>query len=174
MNKTSYKYKFLGILVVLLVMLILSYQRGLKHTFSLYGQLQQLEGSVTELDGMDYNSAVVKSQLKKLNKFLLSESQRDELQYRILKEVNEAARKHKVTMVETARPHEIKKNGCSIITQKFKLTGGFHRLTKLIYTLETNQEEAKIASVNYFIKKDYQLDKNELFCEIYMQSIIGN
>ncbi len=117
------------------------------------------------------DAEVIESQ-KILSKFFTGE--RDTLERSAFESISRVASVLAIEIVDF-KTFELTDHG-NVTTHvaKVGLTGSFHNITKLLYHFDKNSQRARVVSVNFGMTSDKRARKQELYCEVYLRTILVN
>lgn len=174
-NQISNKISF--ILIFVLVLFFGNYI--FKNTFGKTLQLKQEYEELLELSttDIDYSNLLINinKQLEELDKLIIDKNfHAGQGQQLLMEHIENLKSKYKVNITGVPSPHQYQQGNYTVITSVFELEGSFVGLLSLINELETKFNQANLASVQFKLRKNILLNKNELYATVYFQNIKKN
>jgi hypothetical protein len=168
----SYKNKFYFLCGGFVIALFLVYHIALKSTFELKKQCSELTTRLSLVDNAPERIAGLENQISHLNTFLASGQQSVQSGKDLLLDaISRFCQKNMLVLREFPDEHVFVRNKFEISTSIVTVEGGFIKLLRLLYLLETNKSYGKISSADFYSYTDKKTKKNKLNLTIYVQTI---
>lgn len=153
------------------VFAILIYHLAVKKTISLYHDLYHYETTINESKNAPQKIALLKKELKQVQRLLSSYEYNEELNQEILlAKISAICEKHKLTIREVPSQLKHREQGLWIFTNQFRIEGEFTDLLQLIYNLEQKEKSGRISSVDFEMYFDKEQRKEYLLLNLYIQN----
>lgn len=174
-NQISNKITFILILILVLFFGNYIFKNTLGNTL----QLKQDYEELVELSNneIDYSSLLlnVEGQLAELDQLIIDDDvHAGQIQQLLLDKIELLRKDYNITITRMPAPHQYKQGKYNVITGVFELEGSYKELLKLIYELESQFDQANLASLQFKLKRNILHNNKELYATIYFQNIKKN
>ena len=170
-NKLTYKQKKIGILVLFVFVLVVGYQRVVSHSvieINRYIKNKEIKKNEGEIRQSILN---IQNDIYSLDAYLGDDNFKEHLiQQEILEFITSKTEGNKIAVTAIKPVHSYSISSYSIISNSYTLKGSYNSLINLIYQVENSFVKSKLNSVRFFKKKNYKLNKQELFAELLFQN----
>jgi len=170
MKIDTYQKKFICSAVGLLIILALSWNMAIKKTWTSLTELQEVNKEMTASDISEKTVADLEKQLSdiRLTHTATQDPLRSELIFKKISDISEMDKQVKI--LQFPEVHLTKLNDYQIGTMKLELEGSFQNLVQFIFELENEPSIGGIASIHFWLAKDFKLDKEYLRLDILIQN----
>ncbi len=171
-NQISNKISFVMILLLVLFFGNYIFKNTLGQTLQLKQEYEDLV--ILSNNDIDYSTLLVnvKNQLTELDKLIIDKDvHAGQIQQLLMNQIELLKKEHNINITHVPAPHQYQQGQYTVITGAFELEGQFIDLLRLIYQLESQFDQANLASVKFKLKRNLLLNKKELYATIYFQNI---
>jgi hypothetical protein len=171
-EKLNYSKKNIILVLTSVICLLFIYKKVISKTLVLANEINFSETTLLNLSQIPTEIKSINNQLSIIDKNIgnLNLSP-EELQQTLLDKFSVSCLKNNSEINYFSEPHETKQNNYRLITSEVSIKGDFVSILKTIYDAELNFEQAKIVSVNFFLKLNIKTKNKELYAKIYFQYI---
>jgi len=169
-NLSHYQKRFFMLVGATLLLLFFSYQWSFKKA----AQEKKMHTQLKEKQALITNLGSEMQKWNELNRQVDTQFGSGVIQSfheNLLNAVGNFCEKNRLTLSEFSEPFTGNDGGYQVETIILTIEGSFIPLLELIYMLETEFKGGKIASVDFYKKKNFKTGKDELFLKLYMQKI---
>lgn len=169
----SYKQKFFGVLLGLIILLLASYKKTYKHVFEAKSQLSLLNDKLLNVDNIYNEIFMLENEISSLDKIIGGHSNEPEqVQRQILDFVSNS--KYDVNISSIGDTHIFEDREFKIYTNRIEIEGTYFDLMKLLYTIEKEFMSSKIMSAELFSVKNYRNNSKRLYLKLIFQNYEKN
>lgn len=164
----TYKQKFVGLGITILILFLAANKRSFKITSNAYSQMKEMQMKLDYVKNNTVNSSELRNESIFLNSMLGSEKiiSADEIQQKLLDFTTQFP---SLKVDELKEIHFYELNSFDIITNQLILEGKYSDLLTFIYALEKKFNHSVLVSVSFNKVFDYKTRKNKLKVEIILQ-----
>lgn len=170
-NKMSYKNKFFGVVVALILLSIVSYKRVFKATYEIKIVLNELNQKLEMTKGSSNNIKLLSEKVDALDK-LIGKAVEPKLVQHFL--IDFVSKHSKITIEQIEETHQSIDDSFIIYTNQMVLQGNYNDLVKAVYAFEKEFETSKIVGVRFYTKKSYRKKQQQLFVKLIFQNYEKN
>ncbi len=172
LEKTSYRNKFLFVVIAILVLSWLAWQMSFAPTLELSKTKSELTDKISEASNLQTYLQQMQIEKAQLEAILgSSDITPEEMQLGIVSYVADIADDKSMKIEELYPLHLIKEQDCQIATQTIIVSGTYAELVRLCMAFEADFNLARLASVNYWTDTDPKTRKKKLYATYYLQNI---
>lgn len=174
-NEISNKISFVLILVLVLFFGNYIFKNTLGQTLKLKKEYEEL--LLLSNEDTDYSilSKALISQTTTLDELIIdNDVHAGHIQQVLMSQIEKLKNEGDVSITKVPAPHTYKQGMYTIISSGFELQGSFIDLLNLIYRLESNFNQANLASVSFKLERNLLQNKKELHALVYFQNIKNN
>ena len=174
-NQISNKISFVLIVVLVLFFGNYIFKNTLGNTFKLKQEYEEL----LELSNndIDYNALLVnvKAQSKELDQLIIDkEVHAGQIQQLLMEQIEQLKKEFPIKITRVPAPHQYQQGQYTVITGVFELEGSFIDLLSLIHQLESQFDQANLASIQFELKHNLLHHQKKLYATVYFQNIKKN
>ena len=148
-----------------------AYNLAIKKTIRAKLNLIEIKKEIKNLDELMSKINQLKKKNANYDNLVSRSYSKESIQSFILNHVAEYCKTNNLIICEYPQPHIFQKDDYVIETNKIVLKGGFLPMLKLVYNIEQHYRVGKVTSVKYYKSYNIKKRKNELYAEIYLQTI---
>ncbi len=168
----AYKKKINYLVIGSIILLIATYSLSIKKTLGEIKKKHQYEEQLEAIKEAPKEISVLRQRLDKYQNIIGSNSGVDsDPQEIILEHVSNYCTDNDIIIRTFPKPFVYHKSNYVIETYSLLLDAGFHDLLGLVHYIEKEVTIGKITSVDFFLKRDYKLQKDRLNMTLYFQTI---
>jgi len=170
MKIDTYQKKFICTAVGLLIILLLSWNMAIRPTWTCLTELNEVNKEMTSSDISEKTVADLEKQLSdiRLTHTAAQDPLKSELIFKKISDISELG--SQVKILQFPEVHLTKLNDYQIGTMKLELEGSFQNLVRFIFDLENEPSIGGIASIHFYLDKDFKLNKESLRLDILIQN----
>ena len=158
----------------ILVFIIISYKIAINKTFELRAEYKKTKKEIEVLSEVPNQIKVLRKKQESYNSSIEKSFSQMPVQVFILDYVAEYCKNNNIIIKDFPKTHVYKNQDYSIETNRILLSGGFNSILRLIYNIEQKYHVGKISSVKFYKAYNNKTKINELFSDIYIQTIRRN
>lgn len=156
----SYKKKFIGLAVLLVLLFFAANKRSFKVTKNAYVQMKEVKEKMEFMQNSNIDSKELQRQMNLYDNLIGKQNiQPDAAQQSIL---DFATRYQDVEVDELSETHFSHEKGFDIITNQLTLEGSYSALSKVVYDYEKKFKVSSLVGVSYIKEKNYNRRKSKL------------
>tara|TARA_R110002072_G_scaffold287464_4_gene453156 strand:+ start:29298 stop:29825 length:528 start_codon:yes stop_codon:yes gene_type:complete len=168
-NKLSNKNKFNVVIVLMIVFLLIAYNRSFKSTKNTVVFYIESMGKIKESKNLPDDLINLHVTLKEMDVLIGKNSENPKIiQNEILNFLSQNQEFTKLTKIDNL--HIYSDSYFKIYSNKITVNGGFNDLMKTLNKFEREFEYARIASLKIYTIRDVRTSKKELYCDIIFQN----
>ncbi len=165
----TYKQKFLIVIGGFVLLSLASYKKSFKQVLMAKKELNHVETKLELTQGSFDQIYNLKSEIDMLDNIIGGHTSNPEkVQQEILDFVSKD--KFKVNLVSIEDVHLFSDSEFLIYTNQMELQGSYHDLMHLLHEIEKNFKVSKVVSTNFYSKKNYRTNTNNLYLRIILQN----
>nr|WP_321234622.1 hypothetical protein [uncultured Psychroserpens sp.] len=169
----TYKQKFFGIAIGLIILLLASYKKTYKHVFEAKAQLSLVNDKLQNVDDSYNEVFMLKNEIRSLDNIIGGQSKYpDQVQQMILDFISSSS--HDVDISSIQDTHIIADNEFKIYTNSLEVEGSYFDLMRLFYDLEKEFSASKIVSGKLYTVKNYRNNSKRLYLKLIFQNYEKN
>lgn len=170
-KKISDKNKLYLLLAGLIISLFVVYKIAIQSTINLASQCKELNDKLSQVKDAPERIAELEAEISKYTDILSSETPELNMGEVLLDAISRYCQENTLVLKEFPEDHVYNRNNYTINTSIITIEGGFIKMLKLLYMLETNKTYGKISSAGFYTYLDKKTKKYELNLKIYVQNI---
>jgi hypothetical protein len=166
----TYKKKFFVAIGVFILLVLACYKKTFKHTLAAKQELNEVESKRANMESVHSELFYVKNEISSIDAAIGGHSVKPEqVQKKLLnfisgKDVN-------ITSIEDV--HVFSDEQFIIYTNQIIVEGTYSKLTTALYDIEKRFNDSRVASVNFYIQKDYKRNTDKLYLKLILQNYAG-
>lgn len=165
----TYKQKFIAVLVGFILLFMASYKKTFKHTIQAKKELSLVEKKLSNNENSLSALYNLKNEISNLNKTIGGQTKNPEqVQQKLLDFISR--NDHDVNIVSIEDVHLFSDNEFLIYTNQIELEGTYSSLINVLYEIEKEFRNSRVASVQLYSKKNYRTNTKNLFLKIIFQN----
>lgn len=169
----TYKQKFFGVLLGIVLLLLASYKKTYKHLFAASEQVGLLDHKLLNVENSYNEVYVLKNEISSLDNIIGGQSNTPEdVQQQILNFVSNSNYDVDISLIEDT--HLFSDKEFLVYTNSIEIEGTYFDLTKLLYDIERKFDVSKIISAELFSVKDYRNNSKRLYLKLIFQNYENN
>jgi hypothetical protein len=159
------------VIAAAVMFLFMVYSLGIKKTVAQYKECKGLEDKVRLATSAPADLVEVERKYSAMQKLMESYNAGTNIQQALLGVASKYCNENNVVLKDFPKPIISSEKDLTIETNQFVVEGDFTKLLRLLYNLEQRNKLGRIASANFFLRKDYSSKTNNLMASIYIQNI---
>ena len=169
-NNLTYKQKFMVVVGLFILLFLACYKKTFKHTIVAKEELALVEKKLSNVDNTNSNLFRLKNDIKILDNLIGGNTTNPEkVQQELLSFISDLG--INITAIEDVHIYEDDK--FIIYSNQIQLEGNYKELINTLYAIEKQFKNSRIASANFFSKKNYRTNKSNLYLKLILQNYAG-
>lgn len=171
-GKLTAKQQVILLIAAFFAGLLLIYSIAIKSTIKTKNTYRDLKEKARMMEYAPGKIDELQKQLVRVNNMISSSVQAEtDLHQQLLGIISSYCQKNRLVIKEFPEIHSYARNDLSIETNMIVIEGGFIKLLKLLYMLETKKQLGKIASVDFSSYFDRKSKHYKLTMKLFIQNI---
>ncbi|HNU34434.1 MAG TPA: hypothetical protein PKN75_12680 [Bacteroidia bacterium] len=168
----SYKNRKIILIGSLVLLFYVSWKLAISKTIDEIRLNKEYEARLNGINDLPNEIVELKKYLadNEKSEYLLVESDTDATK-RILDVVTRFCDGNSLLLSSFDKVNKTQINDLILLTQTFKVEGGYNSLLKLIYHLEKQEVTGKVSSVKFFKTKNFHSSREALSATVYIQNV---
>lgn len=172
-NSSTYKQKFLGIVLGFFILLLAAYKKTYRHILEAKSQLAIVDEKLKNVDESYNEVYILKNEINSLDSAIGGQSNTPQnVQQMILDFISKSQYKVDISTIEDT--HILSDNEFNIYTNSLELEGSYFDLIQLFYDIETNFNYSKVVSSKLYSQKNYRNNTKRLYLKLIFQNYEKN
>jgi len=164
-----YKKKFYALIAIALVLSLAAYKRSFKGTIESVRYYYQAKKNIDQNQNIEEELLFLKAENKVLDQSIGKEINNPEIvQNRILSFINNSDIDLTIARIEPT--HRASDPYFNTYSNQITLKGSYEHISKMIFAFEEDFEYARIATTQFYVKRDPRTRKKELYNDIIFQN----
>lgn len=171
LKNITYKQKFIALIGATIICFFVLYKYQIAHIFTIKKELESFDSSSTEQ--LFFQSSLLKQQIKKIDAYLINDTINTGVQQAIIKDIEILNEKQKLNSTINQVSDIVYNATNNHIASVFflEINGSYLDILNTILHIENQVKYAKIISIDFYTKKNYNTQKKLLYAKVYIQSI---
>ena len=171
-GKLTAKQQVILLIAAFFAGLLLVYSVAIKSTVNAGNTYRDLKGKARMMEYAPEKIVELQKQMVSINNVISSSVQSEsDLHQQLLGVISSYCQKNRLVIKAFPEIHSYARNDLAIETNMIVIEGGYIKLLKLLYMLETQKQFGKIASVDFSSYFDRKSKRYKLTMKLYIQNI---
>jgi len=159
------------LLVILVLSFYLSISKVILPTYRMYRDYNKLKNISTDVS-LNTKIKLLSKKISILKKIIRLNKDDGYFQQEILAFASHQVNELNINIISIKQENEFEINNIKIVSNFLIVQGNYFSLEKLLYIFEKKFNYSKLTNVKFYIKKDYNSQKNKLYAKLLFQNFI--
>lgn len=168
-DNITYKKKFFAVIIGFVLLVMACYKKTYKHMFAAKKELSNVEQKLLNIDNSYNKLYALKNDIQNLDNIIGGHSiNAEDAQQELLDYISKTNIEVNIISIEDV--HLFSDDEFLVYSNQITLEGSYTNLIKLLYETEKNFKNSRVISSEFYSKKNYSTNKQNLFLKIILQN----